>query len=249
MAEAESEVSESPVPAKQLKLCQKTHIGAAKYKCAFNSEWCKSYPIKVVKNDKNSFFCIPCGKSLSCSHQGIKDVKVHCSGQLHKKHVQSSSGNKSLLDLFEVSKADTVTRAEVMATNFLIQHNLPISTSDHMGLVFRAMFPDSEIAKHYGCGRTKTSAIINKALGPHCHEYMVNHIRTHPFSLGIDGSSDTDVEKMNPMTVRIFDINGPKTVSSHFYNMCVTSGRDASKADTIFQVVQTKMEDDNIEWS
>ena len=56
MAEAESEVSDSPVPVKQLKLCQKTHIGAAKYKCAFNSEWCISYPIKAVKNDKNSFF-------------------------------------------------------------------------------------------------------------------------------------------------------------------------------------------------
>ena len=136
-----------------------------------------------------------------------------------------------------------------MATNFLIQHNLPISTSDHMGPLLRAMFPDSEIAKNYGCGRTKISAIMNKALGPHCHEYVVNHIRTHPFSLGIDGSSDTCVEKMNPMTVKIFDINGPKTVSSHFYNMCVTSGRDASKAGSIFKAAQTKMEDDNIEFS
>ena len=53
---------------------------------------------------------------------------------------------------------------------------------------------------------------------------------------------------MNRMTVRIFDVNGPKTVSSPFYNMYITSGRDASKADTIFKVVQAKMEDDNIEW-
>ena len=138
-----------------------------------------------------------------------------------------------MLDLFEVSKAGTVARAEVMATNFLIQHNLPISTSDHMGPLFRAMIADSEIAKHYGCGRTKTSAIINKTLGPHCHEYEVNHIRTHLLSLGIDGSRDTDVEKMNSMTVRIFDINGPKIVSSHFYNMCVTSGRDVPSCQLI----------------
>ena len=89
-----------------------------------------------------------------------------------------------------------------------------------MGPLFRAMFPDSEIAKNYGCGRTKTSAIINKALGPHCHEYVVNHIRTHPFSLGIDGSSDTCVEKMNPMTVRSFDIMGPK-LFLHISTTCV----------------------------
>ncbi len=201
------------------------------------------------QSDTDSFFCIPCGKSLSCSHQGIKDVKVHCAGQTHKNNAQASKSNTSLLDLFAASSADAVTRAEVIATNFLIQHNLSISTSDHLGPMFRAMFPDREIAKHYACGRTKTSAIINKALGPHCHEYVVNHIKKHPFSLGIDGSSDTDVEKMNPMTVRIFDINGPKTVSTRFYNMCVKSGRDASKAETLFKVVQTKMEEDHIAWS
>ena len=131
--ESEEEVLECPISAKKLKSSQKVHIGAAKYKCTFNSEWCKTYPIKAVRNDKHSFFGIPCGKSLSCSHQGIKDVKVHCAGQLHKKHVQSSKSNKSVLDLFVTSTADTVTRAEVMATNFLIQHNLPITTSGHLG--------------------------------------------------------------------------------------------------------------------
>ena len=139
--ETESEVQEeeSSTPAKKVK----SHIGAAKYRSVFNSDWCKTYPIKAVRNNKHSFFCIPCGKSLSCSHQGLKDVKVHCAGQTHRKNAQTSKGNTSLLDLFAASTADTVTRAEVMATNFLIQHNLPIATSDHLGPMFRAMFPDS----------------------------------------------------------------------------------------------------------
>ena len=64
------------------------------------------------------------------------------------------------------AKQSAVTRAEVVTTNFLIQHNLPLATSDHLGPLFRAIFPDSEIAKQYGCARTKTMAIINKALGP-----------------------------------------------------------------------------------
>ena len=121
-----------------------------------------------------------------------------------------------------------------MVTNFLVQHNLPLATTDHLGPLFKTIFPDSKIAKSYACGRTKTGAIINKAMGPHCHAYLVEHCTTHPFSLGIDGSSDTDVNKMNPVTMRVFDINRSKTVTSHFYDMCITSGRDAAKAETVF---------------
>jgi hypothetical protein len=50
--------------------------------------------------------------------------------------------------------------AEILFTNFLIEHNVPIAVSDHAGPLFRKMFPDSEIAKKYGCARTKTTAII-----------------------------------------------------------------------------------------
>ena len=87
---SESEEEGPSSPAEKLKSLQKTHIGAAKYRCTFNSEWCKTYPIKAVKNDQHLFFCITCGKTLSCSHQGIKDVKVYCAGQTHKKYAQTS---------------------------------------------------------------------------------------------------------------------------------------------------------------
>ena len=70
----------------------------------------------------------------------------------------------------------------------------------------------------------------------------------HPFSLGIDGSSDTDVNKMNHVTMRIFNVNRSKTVTSHFYDMCVTSGRDVSKAAELFKVVESRFEQDNIPW-
>jgi hypothetical protein len=52
-----------------------------------------------------------------------------------------------------------VTNAEVLFTNFLIEHNVPIAVSDHAGSLFRKMFPDSEIAKKYGCARTSISLL------------------------------------------------------------------------------------------
>ncbi|PFX21813.1 hypothetical protein AWC38_SpisGene13665 [Stylophora pistillata] len=65
-------------------------------------------------------------------------------------------------------------------------------------------------------------------------KYLVNQkalqMSYNARSIGIDGSSDTDVEETNLATVRIFDVERAKTVTSHFYQMCVTSGRDASKS-------------------
>ena len=74
----------------------------------------------------------------------------------------TKSGNSSL--------EKKTLKAEVMVTNFLVQHNLPIATADHLGPLFKAIFPDSQIASKYAAARTKTSAILNIAMGPYCHQ-------------------------------------------------------------------------------
>ena len=73
-----------------------------------------------------------------------------------------------------------------MFTAFLLEHNLPYEASSHAGPLFRKMFPDSEIAKKYGCAATKTAAIVNYALAPSLHDPLVFHLREKPFSLATD---------------------------------------------------------------
>ena len=94
-----------------------------------------------------------------------------------------------------------VTKAELKVTNFLLQHNLPIATADHLGPLFKEIFPDNSIASSYLCGRTKTAAILNEVMSPQCHKYIVDHCKTHPYSVGTDGSNDTGVQKINPVSV------------------------------------------------
>ncbi|KAJ7369912.1 hypothetical protein OS493_035485 [Desmophyllum pertusum] len=36
-----------------------THIGAAKYRSKFKSEWSKLYPVKAMKSDEYYFYCVP----------------------------------------------------------------------------------------------------------------------------------------------------------------------------------------------
>ena len=70
------------VPTKKRKA---THVGAARHRPKFKSEWIKKYPVKAVANDPNSFYYIQCMKKIKCDHQGVTNVKNHCSTESHKK--------------------------------------------------------------------------------------------------------------------------------------------------------------------
>ena len=113
----------------------------------FKNEWSRMYPVKDAKNDQYSFYCIPCMKNIKCDHQGITDVKNHCSTATHKRYEKQAKSQPSVSHLLKSEEPkDSVTRAEVIMTNFMVQHNLPLATSDHLGPLFRSAFPDSDIA-------------------------------------------------------------------------------------------------------
>ena len=48
-------------------------------------------------------------------------------------------------------------------------------------------------------------------------------MQSSPYALAIDGSNDNGLEKMNPLTVRIFDLEDKK-VNTNLLDMCLTSG-------------------------
>ena len=65
-------------------ISKKKFTGSKIYKVSFKNEWKASYRITEVKHDKYKFHCLPCGKNLTCHHQGFKDVKEHCNKPFHK---------------------------------------------------------------------------------------------------------------------------------------------------------------------
>ena len=87
------------------------------YKVTFKNEWKESYPVKEVKNNKFKFHCIQCGKYLSCSHQGLKDVTDHCSKTSHLQAHSSLKKQSWLPSSFtgeNSSKQQKVLNSEVM---------------------------------------------------------------------------------------------------------------------------------------
>ena len=139
---------------------------------------------------------------------------------------------------------DKVSRAEVKVASMLVQNNIPLSLADELTPLFRDIFPDSEIATKFSSKRTKTACVINGAIAPHFKQNLVETMKEYPFSVSVDGSSDTGVEKMNPMTIRIFDINRG-SATARFLDMCMAS---SSSAEGIFTRMNEVLQNNSITW-
>ena len=106
---------------------------------------------------------------------------------------------------------------------------------------------DGEVAKGYACAKTKTTCILNRAVAPQFREELVSLMQQAPYSLSVDDSNDTGLEKMNPLTVRVYDEKSQK-VDTRFLDMCTTSGTDASTAKAIFDKMSGVLSNYKIPW-
>ena len=109
--------------------------------------------------------------------------------------------------------------------------NIPFTLADELTPMFQDIFSDSEIAKNFSSRRMKATCIVNGAIAPSYQQVLVSMMKTAPFSVAIDGSSDNGVEKMNPLTVRVFNVHSGM-VHTQFLDMCMSS---QSTAEGVFQ--------------
>ena len=130
-------------------------------------------------------------------------------------------------------------------TGFLGEHNLPIAEADHIGPLLKDIFPDSKITSAYACGRTKSTCILNRAIKPDLQAKLTDQMCELLFSISTDGSNDQNLEKMNPVTVRLFDINQQHKVVTDFLDMCLSR---ASTAAAIFSSINDAFVANDVSW-
>ena len=68
-----------------------------------------------------------------------------------------------------------------------------------------------------------------------------------PFSIMLDGSNDTGLQKMYPVTVRVVGVNFNR-IMKKFFDMNFLKGTDAPTAVSMFDSVNNLFERFNIQW-
>ena len=79
----------------------------------------------------------------------------------------ANASSRSIVSMFKPKVSARAIESEALWAMFVAKYNISFLVSDHANKVFPKMFPDSELAKQFSCGRTKTTAIIKEALAPH----------------------------------------------------------------------------------
>ena len=133
--------------------------------------------------------CIICSTDFTISHSGRNDVAKHLKDKHHQEIAKVSSSTRALASYYKPQVAQSVIEAETWWPMFVCKHNLAFLISDHATKLFVKMFPDSEIAKKFACGRTKTTAIIKETLAPYFLQKTKENMASH-FSIMMDKSND-----------------------------------------------------------
>ena len=192
-------------------------------------------------------FCNICKAHISIKSGGSYDIKMHIKTSKHISLAKSVASNKNIQSMFcsESSKSDlAVVRAEALFADFLIEHNLPISNSDHATSLLPCMFPDSKIAQKYSSRRTKTTEITH-TLASYEKSDIIKDLKHMPFSLATDGSNDFKDTKLYPVVVRYFSKKAHKIVT---VLLGLQESQQSSTGENIFKLLDSELKTNNLDW-
>lgn len=180
-------------------------------------------------------------KMLNYGHQGEKDVQRQILSLLYQRNSEGMKATLSTKDKVHTTglhycNNNYIFLPCVACTPFrlleqrskqltLVQNNIPLSFSDQLSPLLRKNFHDSEVAKGYvarpAC--TKTTCIVNGSPAPQIQLSVISTLHTELFSIAVDGSNDTGLVKMNPLTVCLYDVSEGSIVT-RFLDMGLTKG-------------------------
>ncbi|KII69845.1 hypothetical protein RF11_13071 [Thelohanellus kitauei] len=108
----------------------------------YDKKWEEIFPVTAVKADKHAYYCVPCGRKISCAYNGLHGLKSHCKTSRHRQNVSEDKSktnctdsvcNGTLQSDFNTSIYESIP-SELSATNTSATYNQPRSLAFQNGV-------------------------------------------------------------------------------------------------------------------
>lgn len=168
-----------------------------KNKCSFQNKWLSDERFSkwIKKKDEETAECKYCQKEFNISNMGESALTSHIKGKpfsLHYTYFICSFKNqddssekepqtKSQAVLDTLLTSSSTVQAEIRWILNIVCSKYSMNSSRDSGLLFASMFPDSNIAKSFQCGRTKASYVAHFGLAPFFYEQLLAIITNTPY--------------------------------------------------------------------
>lgn len=191
---------------------------------------------------KTGVHCKFCNCTL-VAQGGRKDLLFHANSAKHQRNMHSLDKQSDVRSVFSTfnSLKKKIVQAEIGLSAFCVEHNISFATMDHLTMLCKSIFDDSEIAKGMHCKRTKATAIVQNVLGKQQTEDLTELVRKNKFSILADESTDISSSKLLSIVVRVsvnFKIN------DFFWDLIEIEKADA---ETLYKTIVKSFSDRGID--
>ena len=212
------------------------------------SDWCKK-----GKDDYHGYCCL-CECEIKCCNSGKSQLLQHATKQKHTVAVQrqkdstqtrlafrpavqpSAPQENSKSNLTFVHMGDDSLASEVWWLAKVATGNFSLRSTDHIGDIFKAMFPDSKLAAEFSMSRTKASYMIGDGLGPYCRSVILKDLAESdiPFSIHFDETTTSQVKKQMDLTLRYWSPTHQEVYVAFYTSLFFGSATGELVAQKIF---------------
>ena len=183
-------------------MCKCKNFYRDEYEKEFNS---------VKRSLKGQCFalCSFCKCDINLESIGKAAISAHNETQKRKDSARQTKSNQSIKNFFKSQSAPTNLNYQTAAAEgtwafHTVKHQQSFLSNDCTSLLFKTLFPDSDIAKKFASSRTKTKSIITGVLGPYAQKIFLSELGTQPFSVSVDASNHNEL-KLFPLVIRFFN--------------------------------------------
>lgn len=183
----------------------------SKRKCKFTEVLRAKYPCFVQGRDEFDAKCSICDCHVDVSNKGTMALERHVATEKHNKMIRAAGSSSKVTNYFQSSTSMThknAHAAEGTLAFHTVKHHQSYNSMECTASLTRKIFADSETAKNFKCGKTKTEAIINRVVAPHAIMSILETLRKIScISIATDASNH-GAEKLFPILIQYFNWTG-----------------------------------------